>query len=451
MKLPEAVELEAAILGAILFDGEIMADVLEILPHAEMFANEKHRLIYGTMMRLYGGNAPVSLETVAADLQQRNLIEAIGRVYLVELLEKTATAAHAVYHAGIIAQKYTERELYLTARRVQQRIEQGETDDIRSWATEAIYEAGRVDPPTPPLWQQVEEALRLNEQGIKDGTIGYSWALPRLDRFSGGLRAGKTTVLAALKKAGKTKFVVRAIAELLQVNIPVLFFSLEMRATAVLNWIASYREQIDSGRFETDRLAGEELERTSRCLAALADQNRLVIFDRSFPTLEQIRQEVRREVQRRGVKVVVLDFIQRVNVEQQKGESRAGALQRLAYRLADLARDYNVALLLVAQFSNEAEKTTSLHMGLIKESGGIAEAADVILFLDNKRRTQHKTSCDPVGQTEFELIVEGQRNGVSGIRIPLIADLRFGHFTEQPTANTRRDTVGVKGALACCR
>lgn len=451
MKLPEAIELEAAVLGAILLNGEIMADVLEILPHAEMFADEKHRLIYGTMMQLYGRNAPVTRETVMAELQQRNLIGAVSRVDVAELRENTATSAHAVYHSGIVAQKYTERELYLAAKRVQQRIEQGDTENIRFWATEAIYEAGRVESPTPPLWQQVEETLRLNELGKTKGTVGYSWALPRLDHFSGGLRLGKTTVLAALKKAGKTKYVVRTISELLQADIPVLFFSLEMRATAVLNWIASYREQIDSGKFETDRLAGEELERTSRCLAAVADQNRLVIFDRSFPTLEQIRQEVRREVQRRGVKVVVLDFIQRVNVEQQKGESRASALQRLAYRLADLARDYSVSLILVAQFSNEAEKTTSLHMGLIKESGGIAEAADVILFLDNKRRTQHKTSLDPTGKTDFELIVEGQRNGVSGISIPLTADLRFGHFTEQPTSNDRRDTVGAKGELACCR
>ena len=429
---PQAIELEQAVLGQILQDARVFPDILEVVPKPDIFYKTAHQHIYRAMQDLYQRDIAIDCVSVASGLQERGILGATvgSRVDLMELCENVASTANAVHYATLIQQKYAEREVLKATYQIQEKFRSQDVENIKDVASQLIYDAGRVESPIPPLQQQVTKAIDFIEQGFHGQAAGYPWGLRMLDRLTGGICPGKLTVLAALKKSGKTKFLVRMIAELLESGVPVLFFSLEMRDVAVLRWLASYREQIDSSNLGTTRLTEAERQATLQCLAGIATQGKLVIDDRSSPTLGLIRQRVRREVQRHGVRVVMLDFLQRANMEEAKGESRASAVQRFSYGIADLARDFNVGIILVAQLSNEAEKTGSLHLGFIKESGGVAEAADCIILLDNKSRREHNRKPTPGEKVEIDLIVDAQRDGVSGLPVHTLADLRYGRFFE---------------------
>jgi replicative DNA helicase len=116
-------------------------------------------------------------------------------------------------------------------------------------------------------------------------------------------------------------------------------------------------------------------------------------------------------------------------MQQEKGENRATAVQRFAYGLADIGRDFNVAMIIASQLSNEAEKAETLHLGLLKESGGVAEAADCIIIIDNINRRKRE-ALKPGEKCKIDLLVDAQRDGVSGWPVHTVADLRYGRFHE---------------------
>jgi replicative DNA helicase len=165
-------------------------------------------------------------------------------------------------------------------------------------------------------------------------------------------------------------------------------------------------------------------------LAEQIEQNwPLYIDDRKGLTTEQIIATIRRYA-RRGVKVFLLDYLQRVCFETARGENRATAIQDACGQLADAAKKYDVALLVLSQLANKAESQKKRPTGKdFKESGGIAEACDCAIILHNVDRvegnhTKKKRTC------KFEIVVDFQRVGQSGRKVTCRHDLSTAHFYE---------------------
>ena len=408
------------VLGAIYVDEKVIEDVLDILPLPKMFSGV-YQNIYAVILEMYQNNEPINDITVALKLKAKK--QPIG-----DAVDLRGSVANAPYFAKIVRAHYLRGNIKRAIQEIQEVADSEDTDGLADFANERIYQATEIEENQPDIYHQVTRVLEHLEDSWAGVGLGHSWGVGGfLDSVTGGLRPGKTTVIAGLKKSGKTKLVISTIGDLVSRGVPVLFLSLEMGSDAVFRWLASHALNIDSSLIGSERLSPDDRDRVRHCISGIASDQKLTIECRSALTLSQIRQRVRREVRRRQVEVVFFDFIQRANMQQERGQNRATAVQQFAYGLADIARDFGVEMVAVSQLSNEAERAKDLHLGFLKESGGIAEAADSIILLDNVARRKHER-VTPGMNVQINLIVDAQREGISGARIPFDVDLRCGRF-----------------------
>ena len=111
---PQATDVEQAVLGAMLIEGEAIPKAIEVLP-PEAFYSAKHQHIYGAMLSLFERGNPVDLVTLTDELKRRDQLDDVGGpYYLTELTTQVASAANVEYHARIIAEKSLLRKMIET-------------------------------------------------------------------------------------------------------------------------------------------------------------------------------------------------------------------------------------------------------------------------------------------------------------------------------------------------
>ena len=125
---PQAVELEEAVLGALMLERDSIIAVQEYLV-ADAFYTEEHRLIYKAIEELSADLKPIDLFTVTEKLKaKKQLTKVGGAAYLAQLTQKVGSAANVEFHAKIVAQKYVQRELIRSATEIQRRSYDDDTD-----------------------------------------------------------------------------------------------------------------------------------------------------------------------------------------------------------------------------------------------------------------------------------------------------------------------------------
>ena len=108
---PQALELEEAVLGAMLIDKKGVDEVIDIL-QPDAFYKISHQLIFDAIYQLFQGSQPIDLLTVSSELRKKGKLEAVGgEFYLVQLSQRVASSAHIEFHARIILQKFIQRSL----------------------------------------------------------------------------------------------------------------------------------------------------------------------------------------------------------------------------------------------------------------------------------------------------------------------------------------------------
>ncbi len=271
----------------------------------------------------------------------------------------------------------------------------------------------------------IYETLQSIHEAKKSGGIGYSWGIDkRLDELTGGIVPGRYYAVGGLKKTGKSRFGLSVISELVgnliaERRIPCLIVSLEMSADQVNRILLSRQANVDSRLLGTQYISALQLSQLDTA-ANIVDDWPLQVVDSPGMTIEQITSHIRRQ-SRKGVKVVLLDYLQRIDIPN-KGDSRATAIQKAVNQLADAARKYNVALIALSQLANRAEFEDQPTVGDFKESGGIAEACDCAIILHNHDRTPgEKTHL-------FDIGIPVQRFGASGMKVTVKHDLRISRF-----------------------
>ncbi|MFW6370517.1 MAG: replicative DNA helicase [Bacteroidota bacterium] len=118
---PQAVDLEEAVLGAIMLEKDAVITVLDILK-PESFYKESHQKIYKAIVNLSTSEKPIDILTVTEELRATKRLEEVGGpLYIAQLTNRVASAAHIEFHARIIAQKFIQRELIRASSEIQTR------------------------------------------------------------------------------------------------------------------------------------------------------------------------------------------------------------------------------------------------------------------------------------------------------------------------------------------
>jgi len=262
-------------------------------------------------------------------------------------------------------------------------------------------------------YKKLEELLFNNLSKDKTDEIdGFSFGISDLDKLTNGIIPSKLYTIGALKKAGKTRFIIHAMKILYYQNIPTALLSLEVPEYSAYQLLKATFIGIDDQRLRAGSLKFLNQDEVSKLRSVQFDDSLMMVECNSGLNLADILQRIRK-YSKLGAKVIFIDFFQRIIHDI---KNKVNELEEIAQRLADASREYNVAIFILSQLSNLAEKETP-SISHLKGTGGLAEASDTILIFDNVyRRTGDENFMNRI---DVEIT---QRYGESG-KLSLYSDL----------------------------
>ena len=261
---PQAIDLEEAVLGAMLIDEKGVNEIIELLS-PEVFYKRSHQLIYESIERLFRESEPIDLLTVSADLKKnKNFESSGGDFYLISLSQKVSSSAHIEFHSRIILQKYIQRKLITISSEIIQKSYSETTDvmDLLDEAESKLYDVaqGNIKTSTESAQNLVIRAKnRIEEIAKQDGLSGVSTGFEKLDILTSGWQPSDLVIIAARPGMGKTALALSMARNIsVKQNIPVAFFSLEMSSVQLITRLISSETGLSSDKLRTGKLADHE-------------------------------------------------------------------------------------------------------------------------------------------------------------------------------------------------
>lgn len=424
---PQAPELEKAVLGALMLERDAYGSVADLL-RPETFYNDQNRYIFEAIRTLAIQNKPIDAMTVSEMLRTQGTLEAAGGVsYVADLTTRVASTAHLRYHAQIIAQKGTARDLIALAAKIE---EKGfdETQDVEELLQEAgagVFEISQrsmkrdvtqIDPVIEEAFQRMEKASK-NTGSISGVPSGFN----ALDKLTAGWQAPDLIIIAARPAMGKTAFVL-SMAKNMAVDhkIPTAIFSLEMSNVQLVNRLIMNVCEIEGDKIRTGKLSNDERKRLDTKINALKGAP---IYLDETPGLSvfELQSKARSLVQEKGVKIIIIDYLQLMNAQGAYFGSREQEVAIISRGLKGLAKELDIPIIALSQLSRKVEdrgggiegKTPQLSD--LRESGAIEQDADMVCFIHRPEyyhiNTDDKTGKDLRGLAQ--IIVAKHRNGAT--------------------------------------
>lgn len=420
---PQALDLEEAVLGAIMLEKDAILTVLDIL-EPQSFYKESHQLIYEIAQSLSQAEKPIDLLTVTEELRKAEKLEAVGgAVYIAQLTSRVGSAAHLEYHARIVAQKYIQRELIRVSSDIQERAfdEGTDVDDLLDYSERELLNIaeGHIKKETIKLNNLIKVALeQIEEAGkSKDSLSGVPSGFTRLDRLTSGWQRSDLIILAARPSMGKTAFVLSMARNMaVDYNRPVAFFSLEMSSIQLVNRLIISETQLASDKIRTGRLENYEWEQLEYKIKDL-EKAPIYVDDTPAISIFEFRAKCRRLKQKYDIQAVVIDYLQLMTGSKDSG-SREQEVSNISRSLKSVAKELDIPVIALSQLNRSVEMRSGNkrpQLSDLRESGAIEQDADLVLFIH--RPEYYGMDVDEEGNSlkgVAEIIVAKHRNGPTG-------------------------------------
>ncbi len=423
---PQARELEEAVLGALMLEKDAYSVVSEIL-RPESFYDPSHQLIYGAIQGLSMQQEPVDVLTVVEELKRRGELEtAGGALYIAELSDKVASAAHVEYHARIIAQKYLARELISFSSEVSQHAfdETVDVDDLMQETEGRLFEISQrnVKKDVIQINPIIKEAFNNIQMAAnrKDGMSGLPTGFTQLDKLTSGWQNSDLIIIAARPAMGKTAFALSMAKNMaLDYNVPVGIFSLEMANVQLVNRLIINVCQIRGESIKSGRLTEDEWERLENY--RFLYNAPIYIDDTPSLSVFELRTKARRLVREHKVKAIMIDYLQLMNASGMNFGNREQEVSMISRSLKGLAKELNIPVIALSQLNRGVETRQGTEgkrpqLADLRESGAIEQDADIVCFIH--RPEYYRITEDDQGNSLVgiaEIIVAKHRNGPTGI------------------------------------
>jgi replicative DNA helicase len=443
---PQAVEIEQALLGALLTSREAIPKAIELLSPGA-FYRESHRWIYEVICELFERGDPVDLITVQEALRQRGQLDRVGGpAYLAELTGRVASSAHVEYYARLILEKAILRELIAVGSAIAQQAFEENADPFQllDRAEQEIFQLSAVGMRRPA--QRINEVLKETLErleaihGREGGVTGVPSGFHKLDELTAGWQPSDLIIVAARPSMGKTSFVLSAARNAaLHPSRPtaVAIFSLEMSAVQIAQRLLCAEARVDAQALRTGRLHDDEWPRLARA-AGILSRAKILIDDTPSINVLELRAKCRRLKNEHDIGLIIVDYLQLM----QGPAGIQGREQEVAYisrSLKALAKELDVPVIALSQLSRAVEMRADKRPQLsdLRESGAIEQDADVVLFIYRPER--YGIKVDERGNpTEgiAEIIVGKQRNGPTDTVYLAFID-RYARFENLDTIHAR--------------
>ena len=431
---PQAVELEQAVLGALMLERDAIIEVQEYIK-VETFYTEEHRLIFKAIQELSQDLKAIDLYTVTEKLKaQKQLTQVGGASYLAQLTQRVASAAHIEFHAKIIAQKYVQRELIRSATEIQRRSYDDEVDvtELIGFAEREVFRVsdGNVKRSVMSASDVLRKALLQIEEAAKTkGEYnGVRSGFTDIDSVTLGWQPSDLIIIAARPSMGKTAFVLTMARNMaVEFKTPVAFFSLEMSSVQLMNRLIVAETQLNSKDLRTGNLSPEQWKHLESSTVSLG-RAPLYIDDTPALSVFEFRSKARRLKTQHDVAIIIIDYLQLMTAA--TAETRGNREQEVSLisrTLKAIAKELNVPIIALSQLSRNVENrggSKRPQLSDLRESGAIEQDADVVAFIH--RPEYYGLLSDENGMSTAgmaEIIIAKHRNGeVTDVPLRFIKD-----------------------------
>ncbi|MBF6607301.1 MAG: replicative DNA helicase [Flavobacterium sp.] len=435
---PQVIELEEAVLGAMMIDKKGVDEVIDIL-QPDAFYKDAHKYIFEAIFQLFTDSQPVDLLTVSAQLKKNAKLDlAGGDFYLIQLTQKISSSAHIEFHSRIILQKFIQRSLIRISSEIIEESYDETTDvfDLLDKAESKLYEVtqGNIKRSSETAQSLVIQAKkRIEEIAGKEGLSGIATGFEKLDKITSGWQPSDLIIIAARPGMGKTAFVLSMARNIaIDFGHPVALFSLEMSSVQLITRLISSETGLSSEKLRTGKLEKHEWEQLSIKVKNL-EKAPLFIDDTPSLSIFNLRAKSRRLASQHGIKLIIVDYLQLMTAGGSNGKgmgNREQEISTISRNLKALAKELGVPVIALSQLSRAVETRGSSKRPLLsdlRESGAIEQDADIVSFIyrpeyykiDEWDDDEHTPT---EGQAEF--IIAKHRNGsLENIRLKFIGNL----------------------------
>jgi replicative DNA helicase len=421
---PQAVELEEAVLGAVMLDKDAISVVLDILK-PESFYKPAHQKIYEGMIRLFETNQPIDTLTVREMLHKTKILEEVGGLsYILELANKVASSANLEYHARIVAQKFVQRELIKISTGTIQDCFEDTKDvfDLLDSAEQGLYEI--TDNYLRRGYESVGSLVRMAQNRLEtmshldSGLSGTASGFPELDDITSGWQKSNLIIVAARPGMGKTSFTL-ALARnaAMDYQTPVALFSLEMNNLELVNRLISMEAEIEGTKMRNAKLDEDDWNKLNHAINKLSEAP-IYIDDTPSLNVFELRAKCRRLHQQYKIGLVIIDYLQLMTLGSvDKKGNREQEISTISRALKSLAKEINIPVIALSQLNRAAETQSKDNkrpqLSNLRESGAIEQDADMVMFIYRPEYYELENTFEmPKGYTE--LIIAKHRNGATG-------------------------------------
>lgn len=414
---PQNVEAEVSVLGAMLFEPEVIPQAIEILNPAYFYL-DSHRKIFTCIVSLFEKNQPADLVTVTEELRKKKQLEEVGGAsYLAQLTASVPTAANFEQHAHIVKEKALLRQLIQVATQIVQESYDSSVDvsGVLDRSENLIFEISqrRIEGNFISLKEIIKDSIETIDQLYqrKEHVTGIATGFHEFDIRTAGLQSSDLIIIAGRPSMGKSAFT-SSICEHVGVVLqkPVAFFSLEMSKEQLVQRMLCSHARVNAQSVRTGYLSHTDWPKLTSAAGKLSDAP-VFIDDSPALTALELRAKARRLKAQFGIELVVVDYLQLMRGSS-SSENRQQEISEISRSLKALAREIRVPVIAVSQLSRAVESRTGNRPQLsdLRESGAIEQDADVVVFL--YREEYYRPTEE--NRNKAEAIIAKQRNGPTG-------------------------------------
>ena len=414
--LPQSIEAEQSVIGAMIIDKSAIAQVFEKL-NEDDFYRDGHKVIYKAVREMYAKDMAVDLVTILEYLKTTDMLDKAGGVtYISELSSSVPTTANLSSYIKIVEEKSTLRKLIKASTSI---IEEsynsgGDVEKVIDLAQKKVFDiAEKKDSKEYEALSDVLERgfLEIERLFNNRGAItGVGSGIKDLDAKTSGFQKGDMVLIAARPSMGKTTFSLN-IAEnaALKEGKSVVIFSLEMSKEQLAYKLLCSQANVDMLKLRTGNLEDDDWERIARATGPLANA-KIYIDDTAGISVMDMRSKCRKIKMEHGIDMILIDYLQLMSGS--AGSDNRQEVSEISRSIKALAKEMECPVIALSQLSRAPEQRADHRPMLsdLRESGSIEQDADVVMFLYRDEYYNKETEEKGIG----ECIIAKQRNGPVG-------------------------------------
>ena len=437
---PQAIELEEAVLGALMIDNESLSDTIDSL-QPEYFYKPDNQKIFEAIINLFNSSKPVDILTVSEELKRMGDLEAIGgMLYISQLTNNVSSSSNTEFHARIIAEKFIKRSLISISNNIIGDAFNDTIDifDLLNTAEEKLFNVteGTLRKSYDKMSILIKgaldniEVLRQKEDGLSGVPSGFT----KLDRVTSGWQKSDLVIIAARPGMGKTAFAL-SMARNIAINHDkaIGFFSLEMSSEQLVSRLIASEAELSASKLRRGDLKDYEMVQLHEKIKQLSDAQ-IYIDDTPALTVFELRAKARRLVKNHNVEIIIIDYLQLMSAGGNAG-NREQEISTISRSLKGIAKELKIPVIALSQVNRGVENRTGTGskrpmLSDLRESGAIEQDADIVTFIYRPEYYKiYEWDNGDDSRSQAEIIIAKHRNGaLENVRLKFTAE--FAKFSD---------------------